>query len=149
MNISKIAPLVIVAMTFSFFACNAYADVVVIVSSRSPVTVLRVEQAADIFLGRTSSLPGWGEIVPIDQADGSPMRDEFYARTTGKSPSLLKAYWSKMIFTGEGQPPREAANSAALKKLVADNINLIGYVDRSAVDGSVRIVLQPGLSGSR
>jgi hypothetical protein len=46
-----------------------------------------------------------------------------------------------MIFTGRGQPPKEAPNSAAVRKLVADNPALIGYIDRSALDASVKPVL--------
>ncbi|WEF35088.1 hypothetical protein [Pseudoduganella chitinolytica] len=53
----------------------------------------------------------------------------------------MKAYWTKMIFTGRGQPPREAPNSAAVRRLVADNPGMIGYIERAALDPSVRPVL--------
>jgi hypothetical protein len=46
-----------------------------------------------------------------------------------------------MLFTGRGQPPREAPDNAAVRKLVADNPSLIGYIDRSALDASVKPVL--------
>lgn len=149
MNIPKIVQVIFTPMALGLCAMCAYADVVVVVSSKSPITALRIEQAANIFLGKANNLPGWGEVIPIDLAEGSPTREEFYARTTGKSPSLLKAYWSKIIFTGEGLPPKEAANSAMLKKMMAENPSLMGYLDRSAVDSSVRIVLQPALPGAR
>jgi hypothetical protein len=69
------------------------------------------------------------------------VRQEFYAKATGKTPQLLKAYWSKMIFTGRGEPPRELADSAAIKRMVAENPHCIGYVDKSAADSSVKVVL--------
>jgi hypothetical protein len=28
----------------------------------------------------------------------------------------MKAYWTKMVFTGRGQPPRELPNSAAVRR---------------------------------
>lgn len=117
------------------------ADLVVIVSARSPVTMLRADQVAAIFLGQTPRFPDGGEAVPLDQRLGSPLRDSFYTRVTGKSPALLKAYWSKMVFTGRGQPPGEVVDSAAVRRQVADNPDLIGYIDRSALDASVRPVL--------
>jgi ABC-type phosphate transport system substrate-binding protein len=117
------------------------ADLVVIVSAKSPVTTLRADQVAAIFLGQTPRFPDGGEAVPIDQRLGSPLRDTFYTRVTGKSPALLKAYWSKMVFTGRGQPPGEVVDSAAVRRQVADNPDLIGYIDRSALDASVRPVL--------
>jgi hypothetical protein len=58
-----------------------------------------------------------------------------------KTPPLVKAYWTKMIFTGRGQPPREMSTSMAIRKMVADNPNLIGYIDKSALDASVKTVL--------
>jgi ABC-type phosphate transport system substrate-binding protein len=117
------------------------ADMVVIVSSRSQVAALRADQVADIFLGHSGHFPDGADAVALDQALGSPLRDEFYARVAAKSPALLKAYWSKMIFTGRGRPPREAHDSAAVRKQVADNPALIGYVDKGSLDASVRAVL--------
>lgn len=117
------------------------ADLVVIVSARSQVSALRAEQVADIFLGQIGRFPDGGEAIALDQALGSPQRDEFYSKVAARTPPLMKAYWSKMIFTGRGQPPKEAANSATVRRLVADNPNLIGYIDRAALDASVKPVL--------
>lgn len=116
-------------------------EVVVIVSARSPVASLRPDQVADIFLGQAGRFPDGAEAVALDQGIGSPLRDDFYAKVAAKTPALLKAYWTKMIFTGRGKPPRELPNSAAIRKQVADNPGLIGYIDKSALDASVRPVL--------
>ncbi|MFK3738796.1 phosphate ABC transporter substrate-binding protein [Massilia sp. TN1-12] len=117
------------------------ADLVVIVSARSPVTALRPDQVAAIFLGQSVRFPDGIEAVPLDQRLGSPLRDEFYARVANKTPALLKAHWSKLVFTGRGQPPAEVPDSAAVRRRVADNPEAIGYIDRSALDASVRPVL--------
>ena len=116
-------------------------DMVVIVSAKSPVSVLRVEQVAAIFLGQTARFPDGSEAIPLDQRVGSPLRDTFYSRVTGKTPALLKAYWSKMVFTGRGQPPGEAIDDVAVRHQVAENPELIGYINRSALNDSVRSVL--------
>ena len=117
------------------------ADLVVIVSAKSPITSMRADQVAAIFLGQTARFPDGAEAVPLDQRIGSPLRDEFYARVASKTPVLVKAYWSKMVFTGRGQPPAELQDSAAVRRKVAENPDLIGYIDRSALDASVRPVL--------
>lgn len=115
-------------------------DVVAVVSARSPVTSLSANQVADIFLGKASRFPDGTPAVPIDLVEDSPMRDRFYAQYTGKSPAQVKAHWSKIIFTGRGQPPRQAASTGEAKKLIAENPNAIGYIDPSQVDGSVRVL---------
>ena len=128
------------------FACGVDAaaaraeDVVAVVSAKSAVTALNANQVADIFLGKTSRFPDGSQAVPIDQVEDSPVRDKFYAQFTGKSPAQVKAHWSKIIFTGRGQPPKQAANGIEARKLVADNPNAIGYIDSKLVDSSVRVL---------
>jgi ABC-type phosphate transport system substrate-binding protein len=119
----------------------AAGELVVIVSSKSAVTTLRPEQVADIFLGQIANFPSGAEAVALDQSIGSPERDEFYVKVASKTRPLVKAYWTKMIFTGRGQPPREIGGSEAVRKMVADNPSLIGYIDKSALDASVKTVL--------
>lgn len=116
------------------------ADLVVIVSARNPVAALRADQVAAIFLGQSVRFPDGAEAVPYDQRLGAPLRDEFYARVTSRTPALLKAHWSKMVFTGRGQPPAEMADSVAVRRKVADDPEAIGYIDRSALDASVHAV---------
>jgi ABC-type phosphate transport system substrate-binding protein len=120
---------------------SAAADLVVIVSARSQVAALRPDQVAAIFLGQAARFPDGVEAVPLDLPLGSRLRDEFYERVANKTPALLKAHWSKMVFTGRGQPPGEAMDSGAVRRRVADNPELIGYIERSALDASVRPVL--------
>jgi ABC-type phosphate transport system substrate-binding protein len=137
------AALSAVGLALSLAAGTARADVVAVVSSRNAMTALSKSQVADIFLGRAGRFPDGVPAMPIDQAEGSAARDEFYAKVAGKSPAQLKAHWSKIIFTGRGKPPTSVANSVDVKKRVVENPAAIGYIERSLVDSSVRILLTP------
>jgi len=117
------------------------AHLVVIVSARNPVATLRADQVAAIFLGQSARFPDGAEAVPFDMRLGAALRDEFYARVTNKTPALLKAHWSKMVFTGRGQPPAELSDSVAVRRRVAEDADAIGYIERSALDASVHAVL--------
>jgi ABC-type phosphate transport system substrate-binding protein len=112
----------------------AYADVVLVVGASSPSGTLTKDQSSDIYLGKNTSL------TPLDQPESSPLREEFYSKVTGKSASQAKSYWSKMSFTGRGTPPKEGRNSADIKKMVEDNPKLVGYIEKSAVDSSVKVI---------
>jgi ABC-type phosphate transport system substrate-binding protein len=116
-------------------------ELAVIVSARSTVEALHAGQVAAIFLGQSARFPNGTVATAIDQPLGSSERDRFYLRVAGKSPALLKAWWSKMLFTGRGQPPRDLAGSAAVRRAVADDPGAIGYIEREALDPSVRQVL--------
>jgi ABC-type phosphate transport system substrate-binding protein len=131
----------VIALALSVGTGAATADVVAVVSSKSSVTVLTKNQVVDIFLGKANRFPDGEQAVPIDQVEGSAARDEFYAKFTGKSAAQIKAHWSKIIFTGRGQPPKEVPDSAEVKKRVVQNPKAIGYIERSLVDGSVRVLL--------
>lgn len=134
----KIGCLILSCTLCAFAAAD---ELVVVVSSKNSLTSLRAEQVADIFLAQTGHFPDGAEAIAIDQRIGSNIRDEFYVKVAAKSPALVKAYWTKMIFTGRGQPPREISNSIAVRKMVADNPSLIGYIDKAALDDSVKTVL--------
>jgi ABC-type phosphate transport system substrate-binding protein len=118
----------------------ASAEIVVVVSASSPITKLSDNQIADVFLGKLARLPGGTTVQPLDQAEGRAARDEFYMKLTGKSPAQVKAFWSKLIFTGRGRPPRAFATDADVIRALRENPGAIGYVQRSSVDSSSRIL---------
>lgn len=114
-------------------ATSAQAELVVIVNPAAGS--LTTDQVADIFLGRNTAF------TPVDQAEGSAVRAEFYKKATGRDPAQVKAVWSRLVFSGKGQPPKEHADAAAVKKAVAADPKAVGYIDKSALDGSVKAAL--------
>jgi hypothetical protein len=130
----------ILGLVLGLCSAGARADVVAVVSSKSAITTLSANQVADIFLGRMSRFPNGALAVPIDLNDGSVERDRFYAKIAGKTPAQIKSYWSKIIFTGRGQPPKTVPTDLDMKKYIATNVAAIGYIDESMVDASVRVL---------
>ena len=118
----------------------AVADVVVVVSAKSPIGALSKAEVEDIFLGRTIRFPDGALTVVIDQAEGSAVRDEFYDKVFGKSAAQIKAYWSKIIFTGRGQPPFSVSSTIEMMKRISADPAAIGYIDRGMLNDSVREV---------
>jgi len=133
----------ILLFLLSFMAHFANADVVVIVSSKTPVSSLTKDQASDIFLGKVATFPDGSQAVTIEQPDGTAIHDEFHSKVTGKNSAQLKSHWSRVVFTGKGSQPKEVPTSADVKKLVGANPNMIGYVEKSLVDSSVKVVFSP------
>ncbi|MGV3590542.1 MAG: phosphate ABC transporter substrate-binding protein [Gammaproteobacteria bacterium] len=136
----KISLLLLSAWIMALNCDVASAEVVAVVSAQSTITALSPAEIADIFLGKRARLPNGGTAVPIDQAEDSPEREAFYALYAGKTPVEMKMYWSKLIFTGRGQPPRQVRDAEAVKAAVAAQPNAIGYLDRRYVDDSLTIL---------
>jgi ABC-type phosphate transport system substrate-binding protein len=119
----------------------AQAQVAVIVNPKSAAASMTADQVAGIFLGKTATLPSGATAAPADQAEGAAIREQFYTKVAGKQSAQVKAAWSRLVFSGKGTPPKELATSADVKKFVAANPDAIGYIEKSAVDGSVKAVL--------
>lgn len=115
-------------------ALPARAELVVVVNPKVPVAAMTKEEVAQYFLGKS------GALTPIDQPESAPIRAEFYKKVADKDLSQAKALWSKLVFTGKATMPREVDGNADVKKTVAANPAAIGYIDRSAVDASVKVV---------
>jgi hypothetical protein len=120
--------LVALACPLSLGISVGRADVVAVVSSMSQITTLTRTQVMEL---------------PIDREEGSPARDEFYTRLAEMSPAQVKSFWARIIFTGRGQPPKTVATDVEAKRLLVADPNTIGYIDKSLVDSSVRVVLTP------
>ena len=132
-RINRLAIAAAMILTFGV----AQADVVVVVSAKSSASKLTKEQVADIFLGRSTSM------VPLDQAAGSPVRDEFYSKVAGQNAAQVKTLWAKLSFSGKGTPPKALGSDEEVKAQLSANPNAIAYMDKSKVDASVKTVLEP------
>ena len=121
----------------------AQAGVVVVMSSKSDVSSLSKAQVAQIFMAKTDALPNGRVAKPVDQAEGSAVRNEFYDKVADKNAAQMKAYWSQLTFTGKAQPPRKVSGDAAVKAALAENPAAVGYISDGAVDGSVKVVFRP------
>jgi len=122
-------------------ACAVHADPVLVNGWVSPIARLTREEAARLYTGR---LVGQSErlvLRPLDLPAGA-LRDEFYLRLTGKNPNQIRAYWSRLVFSGQAAPPHEAATPAEVRALVAKYPDLVGYLPETEVDGSVRVLLR-------
>ncbi|QYG01319.1 MULTISPECIES: hypothetical protein [Massilia] len=118
----------------SFAALPAMAQVVVVVNPKAAESSMTKEQVAQFFLGKSTGM------TPIDQPDGAPIRADFYKKVADKDAAQAKALWSKLVFTGKATMPKEVADSAAVKAAVAANPKAIGYIEKSAVDATVKVV---------
>ncbi len=140
MPFSKIPGFSTIAMLLALAGNIAAAEVVIVVSPQNPTTTLSRSEVSNIFLGKINRFPNGQPAVPIDQPESSQPRKEFYRDVSNKQPADLKAYWSRMIFTGRGQPPMMVDGDEQVKKTLAGRPDGIGYIDRAAVDDSVKVL---------
>jgi ABC-type phosphate transport system substrate-binding protein len=112
----------------------AWADIVVIVSAQSTAPPLSVKQIARIFQGKSNLM------TPVDIARPARTRREFYTKVVGMDEAKALALWSKLIFTGKVAAPKQFPSGAEVVAAVAADPNVIGYVDSSFVNMTVKVI---------
>lgn len=138
--LKKHALIISCGLLLQLVAFWANAEVVVVVSPKSPITEISRLELADVYLGRLTRLGNGQPVVPIDQAQRTDAHEEFYAEYLGRSAAAIKAHWARLIFTGRGQPPKSVQNDHAVIDRLVQNPNAIGYLNRQAVDDRVRVL---------
>jgi len=124
----------VMVSALSSITLPVYAELVIVVNPQNDIKSMSNSQAAQYFLG------GSVQFTPLEQASGSPIRLEFYKKVLEKEPPQVQAIWARIVFTGKGKPPKEYKTSEEIKKAIRENVNAIGYIEKSAVDDSVKVV---------
>ena len=57
-----------------------------------------------------------------------------------KTPSQLNAYWSRLIFTGKGKPPKQYFDDAEVLETVLEEEDSVGYIDSSSIAEGVKVI---------
>lgn len=138
----KLKLLAVVAVAALSFGASvvAQAALAIVAHPSNSLSGIRTDDAQRIFLGKTGEFANGRRATPVDQSPGTASRIKFLKIVIQKSEDELKGYWSKLMFSGKGQPPRDVGDDAAVKAWVASNPDAIGYIDGKFVDGSVKVL---------
>lgn len=118
----------------------AAAEVVVIVNQQGPLQSITPREVSDLYLGRTRNFASGEVALVLEQPRDSAIRQAFFGAVNGMPIRQVNAYWARLQFSGEVQPPITLNNSQEVKARVSQHRNAIGYIDASLVDNSVKVV---------
>ena len=127
------------SLVFAQAQAHGEDSIVVVVSANSPVQQLSRADISALYLGTLGSNETAHRLRPLDLEDGSA-RDSFYSYLVNRSRNQLRAYWSRMVFTGKGKPPRAYPPDAIRQALQADP-SVIAYLPRSELNDDMRALL--------
>lgn len=114
---------------------------IVIIGNPGNSNSITAEELQRLYTGKSSSFANGESVLPLNLSDGNALRASFDQKALGRSSSQIKAYWSKLVFTGKGTPPKEVATEEEMIKLVGSNPNLLGYVSSGADLSAVKVLL--------
>lgn len=114
-------------------------EAVLVVHRDNPISSLELTEVRSIFLGKKVFWDDGNAIEVLLQESGETHRN-FSQNILGKSPRQLSMYWKRVLFSGEGLPPREVTGDEEMLETIAANAKAIGYIDSSVNDNRVKSV---------
>lgn len=138
----KLNTLIKLSVAFLLFSsASVFSDIAIIVHP-SNSSSLDKSTIAKIFLDKQKRFSNGGEAIPLNLKGGSDIRSNFTTTILKKNSAQAKAYWTQLLFTGKGTPPKEMETDADVVRLVSANPALIGYIDSKSADDTVKVVLE-------
>jgi len=123
-----------------FISTTCLAEVVVISHPTLRADNVTRKEIERLYCGRTRSLTNGTRLMPLDQKIGAESRAQFYETILGKTPVDIKIQRSRKVFSGFVRPLKQYKNDAALKAFVASEPGYVGYIDKSQVDETVKVI---------
>lgn len=117
----------------------SYSQVVVVVAKDSVVGDLNNQQVANIFLSKTNRYPNGNKAMPIELKNNG-IRTRFYQSISGKTNNQLNAYWTTLVFTGKGKPPKTLSDTDKLIMQLFKQPGSITYLLATEVTDDMRVV---------
>lgn len=121
-------------------AAEKSLSLVVVVNAANPIQSLSKKEVIDIYMGRFKTFPDGQPVAPIDFPSGSEEKKSFYQQLVSKDERKIKAYWSRLLFSGRATPPIQADS----KQQVLESLNdqALAYVPAKEVTQEMKIVYQ-------
>ena len=123
----------------------SHAEGVVIVNAELNVDTLSKSQVADIFLDKINVFPTKEETDRVALPRSEPAYKLFSRQVLGRTLNQQRSSWSRLIFTGMGEPPAELSSAENIKDYVADNENAISFIDAADLsdeDEGIKVVFR-------
>ena len=133
-----------ITISFLFFFLPlkpVIADGLVIVTAKDNLADITIDDVARIFLGKINKYPNGEDVIPLDINPDDPNYDNFVRVVLKRTPSQLRAYWAKRIFTGKGTPPKVISTTEELLDLVSKDKRYLSYIDSEDMKHGVRWVI--------
>ncbi len=127
---------------FLILSINLSANnLAVIVSKDSDINSITKKELSKLFLSKTRKLPNGKKSYLIEMQD-KEIRSKFYEEICNKNYKQLRKYWTKMIFTGRGQPPKKIKSIDEIIEYVENNQNAISYIPSKYVNSTIKTILE-------
>jgi len=111
-----------------------------VIASLSVTDTVNREELARIYQRKQRFWKNGTQIIPVNLSAEHPLRRRFSRLVLGALPEDLVPYWNEQYFHGIA-PPYVLTSEAAILQFVATTSGAIGYVNATAVNREVHVLL--------
>ncbi len=122
---------------------RASNDFVVIANLQSGLEKMSKDEVINVYMGRNRKLPSGISAVPLDLTTPLSDKANFYNVMVNKELSEISSYWARLLFSGQGSPPKQLKDADEALEYVVQSKGAIAYIDRKKADKRVKIVYDP------
>lgn len=116
------------------------ADLVVVTHPGNGIEKMSKDDVINIYMGRYRKLANGETAIPLDLKQPPGEKALFYNILVGKELAEINSYWARLMFSGQGSPPRQAENVDEAIEFVKNNKGALAYIDRKKVDKRVKVI---------
>ncbi|CAM2822249.1 substrate-binding domain-containing protein [Rariglobus hedericola] len=127
------------ALLLGMTAAARADDVAFIVNPQGADASLSADDLKAVLLGNKTKWDGGG-LIKLAVLTAGPAHDSVMQTYAQRSADQFEKYWKKLVFTGKGFMPMQAADEAAMIEYVAKTPGALGYVSASAVTDRVKVL---------
>lgn len=133
--------LLLLSLSLGMTASIVHAEDFVVIVHPSNDAQLNKSIVQRIFLSKEKAFTSGKEAIPVNIKAPAEEREAFERNIIDKNESQIRSYWSMVVFSGKGTPPKEVPDEKTVVELVATNPNVIGYVSSDQVTDKVKAVV--------
>jgi len=122
-------------------ATLSFASEYVVISNKKMKDLSKTQIKA-IFLKKINIINDL-EVIPINLGTRNDLREKFEKDILKMNFVRLKSYWTKQHYLGH-RPPLSMKSQQSIKAFVKKVDGAIGYIEKSALDDSVKVLYQWG-----
>ncbi len=131
--------IIILAFMFGVAATVRAADVVFVVNAQSAEGSLSADDIKSVLLGNKIKWDGGG-VIKLAILTAGPVHEQVMQERVQRSADQFDKYWKKLVFTGKGVMPQQAADDAAVIDYVSKTPGALGYVAAASVTAQVKVL---------
>ena len=120
-------------------ASMSNAELAVVAGQGFPLSTLSKHEVADIFLAKTTHLADGLHVKPFE-LNNAGYKALFYREISGKTLSQINSYWTTLIFTGKGKPPKNIEEPSRLIELLNNDPSSIAYLPTEKITNSMKVL---------